>query len=165
MIPLDLNTHQTASMVAYVGALAKTCVVRFRDSALLVGADLNQWPPIKEFFTRRIDLWRLVPFWTQVCFRYNRDVYDPQAAVSFAANDIKNVGREVTREDEAFSRFIHWQLWPIIASENECVRNVLRSVDFLPSKNPQRAVEALVLYIDEMAFSAEIYRPDPGYFE
>lgn len=165
MISLDLNAHQTASMVAYVGALAKTCVVRFRDSALLVGADLNQWPPINEFFTRRINLGRLVPFWTQVCFRYNRDVYDPQLAISFAANDIMNDGSEGIREDVIFTRFIYWRLWPIIASENECVRNVLRSVDFLPSQNPQRAVEALVLYIDEMAFSADIYRPDPGYFE
>lgn len=166
MISIELQNDQSRGLVPYVGALAQTCIRRFRDSALLVGANLEQWPAIKESFSRRIDLTRLAPFWSHVCLRYNRDVYDPQQAISFVTEDdpIK-FARESMREDMIFSRFIYWRLWPIIASENECVRNILRSVDFLPSQDPRRAVEALTFYIDEMAFSADIYRPDPGYFE
>jgi len=74
MITLELDDHQTASMATYVGSLSETCVHRFRESALLVGTDLNQWSAIKNFFMERIYPKRLTPFWRQVCLRYNREI-------------------------------------------------------------------------------------------
>ncbi len=64
-----------------------------------------------------------------------------------------------------FNRFIYWRLWPIIASEKECVRNILRAIDFLPNSNQQRAADALVLYVEEMKFNIDMYNPSPGYFD
>ena len=49
--------------------------------------------------------------------------------------------------------------------EKECVRNILRAIDFLPNSNQQRAVDALVLYVEEMKFNIDMYNPSLGYFE
>ena len=159
------RVHQRTGLVSYVGALAQTCIRRFRDSALLVGADLEQWPMMKNAYSERIDLVRLAPFWTKVCDRYNREIYEPQLSLSLPSKELLRLKEEKVREEDVFSRFIHWRLWPIIASENECVRNVLRAVGFLPSQSPLCAADALAYFVEEMSFHASMYRPDPGYFE
>ena len=108
MITLEPDDHQTASMATYVGSLSETCVRRFRESALLVGADLNQWSAIKNFFMERIYPKRLTPFWRQVCLRYNREIYNPQLALSLGRKDFMRDGNKDDCEITNFNRFVYF---------------------------------------------------------
>ena len=155
MIPEALEAHQATAMVAYVGALFQTCLRRFRDAALLVGADLRQWPAIERFMSTEVDLAPFSPLWERVCNRYNLDIYDPQCDLLLRSAPV----------EESFSRFIHWRLWPMVASENECVRNVLRAAGALPCKRDFDAVRALIVHIEGLTFKVEMKPLDPGYFE
>ena len=154
MIPETLEVHQRTSLVAYVGSLYNTCVRRFRTAALLVGADLRQWPAIDRYMSTTVSLAPFSPFWGRVCERYNREIFDPQWDLWPPATI-----------EEAFSQFVYWRLWPLIASENECVRNVLRVAESLPSKSKTQAAHALVVYIDDLTLDVDIEPRDPGYFE
>jgi hypothetical protein len=153
MIPEAPKAHQATSMVAYVGSLYRTCLHRFRDAALLVGADLRQWPAIDAFMSTEVDLAPFSPFWGRVCDRYNCDICDPQ----------RDLLRRSAPVEESFSQFIHWRLWRMLASENECVRNVLRGAGVLPCNHEFDAVRALIVYIDGLTFTVDMRPLDPGY--
>jgi len=155
MIPEGLEAHQATSMVAYVWALHQTCMRRFRGAAILVGADLRQWPAIENFMSTEVDLAPFSLFWGRVCEKYNHDVYDRQC----------DLLRRTAPAEESFSRFIHWRLWPMLASENECVRNMLRAAKALPCGREFDAVRALIVFIDGLTFEVDMKPPDPGYFE
>jgi hypothetical protein len=154
MIPEALEVHQRTSLVAYVGSLYETCVRRFRTAALLVGADLRQWPAIDRHMSTTVNLAPFTFFWGRVCERYNREIFDPQCDLWPPAST-----------EEAFSQFVYWRLWPLMASENECVRNVLRVAGSLPSRSTSQAAQALSVYIDELTFHVDMQPRDPGYFE
>jgi hypothetical protein len=94
------------------------------------------------------------PFWGRVCERYNREIFDPQC----------DLWPPLAME-EAFSQFVYWRLWPLMASENECVRNILRVAGSLPSRSSTQAAQALVMYMDELTFNVDMQPRNPGYFE
>lgn len=165
MIPERLVHHQQHSFESYMAALVRTCIRRFRDAAYLVEANLDQWPKLEAANSGGIYVYYLIPFWERVCERYNRDVYDPQLKLSLPGREIYHFAVEHVTEEAIFSQFVHWRLWPIIASENSLCRDVLRAVEALPTKNIQRAVSHLTDYVDDMAFTSEIYRPEQGYVE
>jgi hypothetical protein len=155
MIPDALETHQRTSLVPYISSLFTRCVARFRSAALLVGADMRQWPAIDRYMSTSVDLAPFADFWARVCNRYNRDVFGSQSDLWQKSADLET----------EFSQFIHWRLWPLVASENECARNVLRIAGSLPSKSQEQAARALVVYIDDLTFDVDMKPLDPGYFE
>lgn len=130
------------------------CLRRFTDAARLVGADLAQWPSLPSPWSDvRIDLAPLLPFWRSVCERYNRDIHDGQL----------DLLRDSNAPDVIFSEFIHWRLWPVVVSEHECVRNVLRAVGSLPSRDRLAASNALVAFIADLEFHAAMRPSEPSY--
>lgn len=153
MIPPAFLEHQRAARVAYLGSLHERCVRRFRDAALLVGAELAQWPAVQNWPEHRAELGALGPFWTRVCERYNAGVYDPRP----------DLLRPDDAPDDLFSRFVHWRLWPLLVSDNECTRNVLRATGSLPCRAPAAAGRALAAAMDAWLLHVEMRRPDPGY--
>jgi hypothetical protein len=165
MIPERLIQHQHFSFESYVGSLARTCIRRFRDAARLVEANLDHWPKLEKANSGRIYVYNLITFWERVCERYNRDVYDPQLILSLPGRELYHMAIEHVTEEAIFSQFVHWRLWPIIASENNCCRDVLRAIEALPTKDMKRTVSHLTDYVEDMEFSADICRPEPGYFE
>jgi hypothetical protein len=155
MIPEALEIHERSSLVPYMSSLYDRCVSRFRNAALLVGADLRQWPAMDRYTSSSVDLAPFAVFWERVCKRYNCDVFDSQHDLLRKSADLQT----------AFSQFIHWRLWPLVASENECARNVLRVAESLPSKSKAQAARALVVYIDDLSFDVDMKPLDQGYFE
>jgi len=147
----DLREHQRSSAASYLFALHECCRRRFRNAALLVGADTARWPGLDGLEKNpSYDLRPLLSFWTEVVERYNAELFDPQI----------DLFRGPEAQLDRFSQFIHWRLWPVLAKENEVVRNVLRAAGSLPSKNRSRATSALVACITDLPFDLNC-RIDP----
>ena len=142
-----LQEHQFASRLNYLHSLHDDCLQKFRSAALLVGADLTQWPHIDKFYDRTVNLSPLTRFWDTVCERYNREIFDSQ--------------RDLFVEDEPtilFSKFIYHRLWRALVSnrESEVTRNILRAVMTIPSNDHKLAASALVHHIREMQFNIQM---------
>lgn len=121
-------------------------------AARLIGADPAQWPDLVQSAEAKIDLGLLWPFWLVLVDRYNQELFDPQMQL------LGEPEPQLTR----FSQFIHWRVWPALTGDDECVRNVLRATRALPSRDRQRAAEALVGYAQEMPFADRARVVDPG---
>jgi hypothetical protein len=139
----ELRRFQQDAAATFLFSLHERCRRRFTNAARLVGADLAQWPSLTVIGAREpVDLSPLLPFWDTVRDRYMSEMFDSQMQL---------FGRAEPQCDQ-FSQFIHWRLWPRMASEDECVRNVLRVTGSLPSRDPQGASYALITYIAELPF-------------
>jgi len=149
MISDVLIYHQRVARLSYVNSLHELCARRFRDAAMLVGADLEQWPALRRWTEHRADLTHFDAAWKQVCDRYNAELYDPQLDLFLKEPP-----------DEVFSRFVHWRLWPVLASDNECARNVLRVAGTLPCHNPADAGAALSLALAEWPLQMRMQIPE-----
>ena len=139
----QLQEHQFASRLNYLHSLHDDCLHKFRSAAMLVGADLKQWPNIDRFYDRTVNLSPLTGFWDVVCDRYNREIFNGQ--------------RDLFVEDDPtilFSNFIYYRLWKALVSnrESEVTRNILRAVKTLPSHDHKLAATALTHHIREMQF-------------
>ena len=51
---------------------------------------------------------RLTPFWRQVCLRYNREIYNPQLALSLGRKDFMRDGNKDDCEITNFNRFVYF---------------------------------------------------------
>lgn len=165
MVPNKLIEYQYFSFTSHVGALAQRCIRRFRDAAVLVGVDLSQWPMIENWASHRITFYDMRSFWDVICEKYNKEIYDPQLILSFPTSEIAIFPYERVGEEDLFSQFVYWKLWPIIVSDNDCVRNLIRVIEYIPSKNPARAAECLVNYVEEMNFCIKMKPDTHDYFE
>jgi hypothetical protein len=142
-----LQEHQFVHRLNYLHYLHDDCLQKFRSAALLVGADLRQWPHIDRFYDRTVNLSPLTGFWDIVCERYNREIFDSQ--------------RDFFVDDEPiilFSEFIYHRLWRVLVSnsESEMTRNILRAVMTIPSNDHKFAASALVHHIREMRFNVQM---------
>ncbi len=152
MSDAELRAHQQAAAIAYLTALHDRCRRRFLQAAWLVGADPAQWPHLADAgVTTSVELGALLPFWSVLCDRYRAKLFTPQSEL-FGPRE---------PQIERFSQFVHWRLWPLLASENECVRNVLRATGTLPARDRTGPAGALVIYMRELRLAADIRPPEP----
>jgi hypothetical protein len=147
----ELRRHQVDSAAAYLFPLIDRCRLRVLNAVHLIGADPAQWPGLTRAADASVDFGPLWPFWLAVIDRYNREVFDPQTELFGEPEP------QLTR----FSQFVHWRVWPALAKDNECVRNVLRALRLLPSHDSQRAMDALVYFIGELPIGMRL-AADPG---
>jgi hypothetical protein len=147
-----LRAHQQAAAIAYLTALHDLCRRRFLQAARLVGADPAQWPHLAEAgVTTSVELGPLLPFWSVLSDRCRAELFTPQIEL-FGPRE---------PQIERFSQFVHRCLWPLLASENECVRNVLRATGTLPARDRSGPAGALVIYMRELKLAADIRPPEP----
>lgn len=145
MSAATLRAHQQAAAIPYLTALHDRCRRRFLQAARLVGADPAQWPHLAGAgVTTSIEMGPLLPFWSVLCDRYRAELFTPQSEL-FGPRE----------PHERFSQFVHWRLWPLLASENECVRNVLRATGTIPARDRTGPAGALVLYMRELTLAAD----------
>ena len=144
-----LRQHQWDAKLLYLDALAQRCRRRFMEAAVLVGADVAQWPDLRRIGGPRVncDVGHLIPFWDELCALYMAKFADLQLSMHELMEN-----NSVTKPDTeaVFSQWIYWQMWPRMTEDDGLVRAVLRAVRCLPSENPERAANYLSIYLENL---------------
>ena len=144
-----LRKHQWDAKLFYLDALARRCRRRFIEAAVLIGADLEQWPDLGRIGGPRVncDVGHLIPFWDELCAHYVTKFEQMQTSM---LNIMEDNAAGVLTPEAIFSQWIHWQMWPRMTEDDGVVRAVLRAVRCLPSRNPERAAEYLSIYLEHL---------------
>ena len=138
--------------VAYLAALFDRCRRRFVEAARLVGAELAQWPDLIVVGVRTgVDVFDLLPFWDELCRRYLGE----RAAVQLTLFD------DNPSAAEAFSRWVDWELWPLLGMDGGVVRAVLRATGALPTEDRATAGYYLVAHVRGMEIAPRLVALDP----
>lgn len=148
----DLDRHMHEARVAYLSALFDRCRRRFVEAARLVGADLAQWPNLNVVGVRTgVDVFDLLPFWDELCRRYRLERTEAQNAL-FEDNP---------SAAEAFSRWVYWELWPLLGMDGGVVRAVLRATGALPDDDRAVAGYWLAGHVRGMNIAPRMVALDP----
>lgn len=148
----DLARHMWEARVAYLSALFDRCRRRFVEAARLVGVELAQWPNLTVVGVRTgVDVFDLLPFWDELCRRYRAERAEAQNAL-FENNP---------SAAEAFSRWVYWEVWPLIAMDGGVVCAVLRATGALPADDRATAGYYLVGHVRGMSIAPKFVALDP----
>ena len=152
-VPIDdLARHMPEARVAYLSALFDRCRRRFVEAARLVGAEVAQWPNLNIVGVRiGVDVFDLLPFWDELCRRYRLERAEAQLAM-FDDNP---------SAAEAFSRWVYWELWPLLGMDGGVVRAVLRATGALPADDRAAAGYYLVGHVRGMSIAPKLVALDP----
>jgi len=106
----------------------------------------------KAAFDGGCDLSPLDSLWHTVRDRFGEELYDPQLEL-YRDHDTVML--------EKWGVFLYQKLIPALCRDDECVRNVLRAVELLPSKSRHAAARALVHFVQEMVLPDQL----PSWFQ
>lgn len=149
---VELVRHMEEARVAYLSALFDRCRRRFVEAARLVGAEVAQWPNLTVVGVRAgVDVFDLLPFWDELCRRYRQERAEAQIEL-FSDNP---------SAAEAFSRWVYWELWPLLAMDGGVVRAVLRACGALPADDRATAGYYLVAHVRGMSIAPKMVALDP----
>ena len=148
----ELTRHMHEARVAYLSALYDRCRRRFVEAARLVGAEVAQWPNLRIIGVKTgVDVFDLLPFWDELCRCYRLERAEEQLTL-FDDNP---------SAAEAFSRWVCWELWPLLAMDGGVVRAVLRACGALPTNDRATAGYFLVAHVRGMSIAPKMVALDP----
>jgi len=142
----DLKKVQLERANIEISCLISACRLRFLNAALLLELfgpriDVLQDLGIKKSYNFQF----LVEPYSILCDKYIQDVYSSQGhlfKIQSAEND--------------WLEYFYEKLMPCLISNNEVVRNILRSLGALPCKNPSDADNALIQYFSLMTMPGNL---------
>jgi hypothetical protein len=124
-------------------SLLENCIMKYLLAASLVGVGGPIIERIRNAKCKgKVDLAPLLPAWELISERYRRERFDPQPGL------FKEHGADVL---ERWAKFLHWELFPSLLSENEFVRNVLRASGLLPCHSKDGSITAICHHLTEMS--------------
>ncbi|SDT87155.1 hypothetical protein SAMN05216296_0094 [Pseudomonas pohangensis] len=142
---------------AYLHSLVMTCRRKFLCAAKLLELQSAAISRLRDFgLDGQINIWPLYSPYEVLSERYLELFYSPQLEIF---RDRSNM------QDEKWFKYFHHALIPTLIADDEIVRNVLRSVGGLPSKQPKDAAMALKHYFSEMTLpdSAPLWAPEESF--
>lgn len=147
MTPEEFARAQQEWAMPVLSSLIEKCLRRYLRAANLLQLRDEQFEKLhKAIIDGGWDLSALNSLWQTVCDRFGEEVYDPQLEI-FRDHD--------TAMLEKWGEFLHQRLLPALCREDECVRDVLRAVELLPSKSRHGAARALAHYVEDMILPGE----------
>lgn len=150
----DLRNYQTREMDRHLQSLVLACGDRFLEAAALLERDLDAWPKLSHYVLSEQPRHRLRDAWYIISDRYRREVLDHQLHL-FRDPEVQ------VKEDWDF--FVYRTLQPRLVADDHVLRDVLRAVGALPSRNPEQAGQILQTILSECAlpdFSFEWPEPE-----
>lgn len=147
MTPEEFARAQQEWAVPVLSTLIEKCLRRYLRAAGLLQLRDQQFEKLhKASIDGGWDLSSLKALWQTACDRFGEEVYDPQLELSRDHD---------TAMLDKWGEFLYQRLLPALCREDECVRDVLRAVELLPSKSRHGAARALAHFVEEMILPGE----------
>jgi hypothetical protein len=134
----DFRRYQREGASANLFSLVMSCRRRFLNAARLLEVNKKIIDDLSRFgIDQPVDLWPLLAPFTLLAERYIEHFFNPQDNLFH---------EQLERQDEQWSKYFYQILVPHILSNDEAVRNILRSVGALPCSLPEQTSAALKHY-------------------
>lgn len=137
----EFRKYQREGATANLFSLVMSCRRKFLNAARLLELNSQSIDRLSAFgVSTPIDLWPLLNPFIDLTERYVEHFFSPQDNLFHT---------HMERQDEQWSKYFHQILVPHVLANDEAVRNILRAVRALPSKDPEKAALALSNYFKE----------------
>jgi hypothetical protein len=152
----EFRRYQREGATANLFSLVMSCRRKFLNAARLLELNSNYIESLSDFgVSDTVDLWPLLNPFIDLTERYVEHFFSSQ-------DNLFHLHME--RQDEQWSKYFHQILIPHLLANDEVVRNILRAVRALPSKNPDDAVISLNHYFKETTLPETAPAWDPEDF-
>ncbi len=153
MTPEDFVRAQQEWAVPVLSSLIEKCLRRYLGAARLLELRGDLVEKLQKAASDGgADLSPLNSLWITICDRFGEEIYDPQLEL-FRDHDTVMLDK--------WGVFLYQKLIPALCRDDECVRNVLRAVELLPSRSRHGAARALAHFVEEMVLPDQL----PSWFQ
>ena len=138
----EFRSFQRESAPHNVFSLVMTCRRKFLNAARLLELRGDAIDKLASFDVEApVDVWPLIGPFSALTERYATQLFLPQESLFQEPSE---------KQDEKWGKYFHHVLVPQLIASDEVVRNVLRAVRALPSRQPAQATVALSQHFAEM---------------